>query len=360
MRVRSGQPLIPLEKIEAFLQVEPTFVILGMALASFLIYKFFLRNVTAQRHENLKSLFKNLAVNGLAWGVCFAAYIGLERVELFSPDTHLRIVSYVGFLTLVTGSVVFVKTSRLLVMEYLFFGHMKEGVPILLVNLFTLLVSIVLAGWYVTDIFGVQLTPFLATSAILSLVLGLALQDTLGNLFAGIALQLDKPFEIGDWLEIQFGVLKWTGQIYEITWRAVHLTGLDEERLTIPNRVVAQGGVTNLSATGEPIVQTLALKLPHDCDLPRARAALAEAAGAITRVVKRPLPYAQLSEATDAGITCKLVYFIQDYGRHSEIADEVMMAALHGLRREGIALATPRLHVDYPGSPKANGEASIS
>ena len=71
------------------------------------------------------------------------------------------------------------------------------------------------------------------------------MQDTLGNLFAGVALQFDKPYEIGDWIEIHNSGQKWVGQIYEITWRATLLIGFVEEFITVPNRVMGQSEISN-------------------------------------------------------------------------------------------------------------------
>jgi len=132
-------------------------------------------------------------------------------------NTQERIAAYLGLATLIAGAIVFVKVCRILLFEYLFIGHMKEGVPLLIVNLFTLVISIGIVGWFATELFGVKLGPLLATSAVFSLILGLALQDTLGNLFAGVALQLDKPYEIGDWIEVNNGGATWVGQVEEIS-----------------------------------------------------------------------------------------------------------------------------------------------
>ena len=90
---------------------------------------------------------------------------------------------------------------------------MRAGVPVLLVNLFSLLLSAVIGFWMMTGIFEFNLAPLLATSAVFSIVLGLALQDTLGNLFAGVALQLDKPYEMGAAIEVTTSSQKWVGQV---------------------------------------------------------------------------------------------------------------------------------------------------
>ena len=92
--------------------------------------------------------------------------------------------------------------------------------------------------------FGVDVAALVATSAALSIVLGLALQETLANLFAGLALMLERPFEPGDW--IQMGDL--IGQVQQVSWRAVRLKLIrQEDYLVVPNSVVAKSEIVNMS-----------------------------------------------------------------------------------------------------------------
>ena len=81
------------------------------------------------------------------------------------------------------------------------------------------------------------------------MVVGFALQDTLGNLFAGLAIQIEKPFRVGHW--VQFGDRE--GQVQEITWRATKLRTKAGQFLIVPNSVISKEPVLNYS---EPTVPT--------------------------------------------------------------------------------------------------------
>ncbi len=83
----------------------------------------------------------------------------------------------------------------------------------------------------------------LTTSAVGAVVVGFALQDTLGNLFAGLAIQIEKPFRVGQW--VQFGDRE--GQVQEITWRATKLRTKDGQFLIVPNSVISKEPVLNYS-----------------------------------------------------------------------------------------------------------------
>lgn len=336
---------IPIEKVESLLQIEPALMIIVLAIASWVIYRFFLRSVSDQRHRNLKKLFANLLIHAGFWLMISMIYLGIHYFSGLETPFSERLSSYLGFTSLIWGSVVFVKTARILLFEYLFLGHMRAGVPILLVNIFTLLLSVCIAGWLISEIFNVRLAPFLATSAIFSIVLGLALQDTLGNLFAGMALQFDKPYEIGDWIEIQSNNQKWAGQVFEVSWRATVLLAMTDEIITVPNRVVAQAEVSNFSVRARPFIRSQVFRVPYGTPIEKAKQTLLNAALSIEAIRKGPSPSVYLTEATESWIVLKLIYFIDDYGSQIVAGDRVLDAALKALAQEDIELASPRLSV---------------
>ena len=87
----------------------------------------------------------------------------------------------------------------------------------------------------------------LTTSAVGAVVVGFALQDTLGNLFAGLAIQIEKPFRVGQWIQVSGR----EGQVQEITWRATKLRTKDGEFLIVPNSVIVErAGAELLRADG--------------------------------------------------------------------------------------------------------------
>ena len=344
MNPKLSQPWIQIDRIEALVQLEPALVIFGIALACYLIYKLFLRSVSEERHFNLKRHFFNLLGHLILATSLFGAYWMLEHIAA-SAEWSTRLIPYVGLFTILSMATVFVKTARIIAFEYLFLKHMREGVPLLLVNLFSLLLSLTIVGWMATEIFGVRLTPLLATSAIFSIVLGLAMQDTLGNLFAGVALQLDKPFGIGDWIEVMSSDQKWSGQVYEVSWRATSLISFTDEIITIPNRTMAQAEISNFSSRHRPIIRSQIYRLPYGSSVPRVKELLIQSLDSVPSLRKSPQPIVLVSETTESWILFKLIYFIDNYGSHFLIADQVNCAVLETLKRNGIRIAMSRLMV---------------
>jgi small-conductance mechanosensitive channel len=93
---------------------------------------------------------------------------------------------------------------------------------------------------------GVEPSSLLATSALLTAVIGLSLQETLGNLFAGLSLQAQPPFSVGDWLQYADGP-HGIGRVLEINWRATHLVTIGEVEVIVPNGVIAKAPLKNFS-----------------------------------------------------------------------------------------------------------------
>jgi len=326
------------------IQLEPALMLVGLSILSWLIYRVFMTKVSRSRHTNLRGLFLNVLAHLAIFSVFFTAYTFAQR-GLDLGDPNQRLASYFGLASLISGAIVFVKVSRIFMFEYLFIGHMKEGVPVLIVNLFSLLLSIAIAGWFATEIFGIRLAPVLATSAVFSLILGLALQDTLGNLFAGVALQLDKPYAIGDWIEITQSGQTYVGQVEEITWRATTLIGLYDELLVLPNRLMGTAEISNFSSRNVPIWRTQTFKIPHSADISAVKQILGEALAGVTGVRTTPSPIVLVRESTDSLPVFRFSYTCDDFSTQYRVGSDVVTAVVSALKKNGYGSAAQRVQI---------------
>lgn len=346
-RLKSGmtQKLIQVQALFGLIEWEP-FIILGALIAlNWIFYKFFLKEVSEERHRNIKNHFSILIKYYLFLSLFFLAFMSMKQLSTDFSAIE-KILPYVGLITFAGGCIVFVKTCRLLVLQYLFMGSMRAGVPLLIVNIFSLALSIVILFWSVSRVFGLQLGPLLATSAAFSIILGLALQDTLGNLFAGISLQIDKSFEIDDWLEVVSGPQKAVGQVKEISWRSTVLLGFSDELITLPNRWMAQAQINNFSPPDQPIVRSQVFRLALGSATEKAIEVLEKSIAQIAGVRGLPAPFAYLQEVTENAIVIKIIYFIDSYGSQFAIGDKVLRKCLEGLLAAGFTLSKTRLEID--------------
>ena len=324
----------------AVIDFEIYILLCAYGLACYFFYKFLLKEVSPERHQSLKRQFKNLLAHFITMSLLYALYIFLfsaqdADISLFSKRLSL----YSAVALYISAAVYFVKTARLFVLQYLFLGSMKAGVPLLLVNIFSLLLSVLISFWSLSHFFNIQLTSLIATSAAFSIILGLALQDTLGNLFAGISLQIDRTFEIGDWLEIQNGTIKITGQVKELSWRSTHLVGFSDELIVLPNKLMASCQISNFSPDNQPIIRSQVFRINHKDDVDKAKKIIESAVLKIPDVRAIPEPFAFVQEINENWTAIKVIYYLDQFGKQFSAGDKVLESASKALNEAQIELA---------------------
>src|SRR6185437_4717034 len=97
----------------------------------------------------------------------------------------------------------------------------------------------------VAYVFSAPVGTLIATSGVFAIILGLALQSTLGDVFSGIALNLSRAYEVGDWIVLSDGI---EGRVVETNWRATHLLNGSNDLVVLPNSNLAKAQLTNLSS----------------------------------------------------------------------------------------------------------------
>ena len=126
----------------------------------------------------------------------------------------------------------------------LFSRRRNVNAPVLLREIVSIFLFLILIAWAASFIFDTKVTAFLAGGTVLAAVLGLALQETLGNLFAGIALHLEDSFEVGD--VIRSG--EHIGIVEAVRWRGTRLRTFNNNIVIVPNSVLARDAPGDLSA----------------------------------------------------------------------------------------------------------------
>lgn len=329
--------------LEKLVQWEIYVLLVMLFIFAYGFYKFLLKSTSFERHRNIRKKLKSLLNTFIFLSIFFAIFEA--AVQIKTDFVVLKALPYIGLIVLVFGCTFFIQVCRLFILMYFFLVSMGRAVPILLVNILTLLLSLFFVGWIFTSLFGVQVGPLLATSAAFSIILGLALQDTLGNLFAGISLQLDNVFEIGNWVEVVIGGQKIIGQISEISWRSVNLIGFAEDVITIPNRILAQSQISNWTRPDSPIIRSQSFRISYGEDIEKIKNILKDCVHKIPAIKNNPQPIVVVTEMNESCLIVKLVYFIDNYGSHFVIGDEVINACLKSLANANIKIATQVLEI---------------
>jgi len=192
---------------------------------------------------------------------------------------------------------------------------------------------------------GVEPGSLLATSAVLTAVLGLSLQETLGNLFAGLALQAQPPFSVGDWLQFAEGP-DGIGRVLEINWRATHLVTIGEVEVIVPNGVIAKAPLRNFSRPTPVMRHTTSLVLPDAVAPHRIQNIVLRTLGDLHGVLRTPPPSVLVGAFVERGATYSIRFFVEDFAKIEPIEGELRRRLWYWFRREGIELPPPRSRVE--------------
>lgn len=192
---------------------------------------------------------------------------------------------------------------------------------------------------------GVEPGSLLTTSALLTAVIGLSLQDTLGNLFAGLALQAQPPFAVGDWIRYAEGP-EGVGCVLEINWRATHLVTVTQIEVIVPNAVMAKAPLRNFSRPTPVTRRDSAIVLPAELSPVLARRLLLRALENVPQVLREPAASVLVGDFGERGIEYALRYFIDDYAQRDVVEAEIRQRLWYALCREQITIPAPRRRIE--------------
>ena len=182
----------------------------------------------------------------------------------------------------------------------------------------------------------------LTTSAVGAVVVGFALQDTLGNAFAGLGIQSEKPFRVGHWIRVG----EFEGRVAEVTWRATKLRTKSGNFVIVPNNIIAKDAITNYSEPAVPTrleVEVGASYLATPADV---KAAALEALRQVPRVLRDPAPDVLLHSFDGSAINYRTRFWIADYEHDDETRNEARTAIFYAFGRRGIEIPWP-IEVGY-------------
>ena len=184
---------------------------------------------------------------------------------------------------------------------------------------------------------SIQLAPLFTGSAILGIVVGLALQDTLGNLFAGIALQADQPFQVGDVVSF---ANKTGGVIEAVSWRGVRIRTFQNKLLVMSNSVIGKEAIEvapkdNLNAR-IVFFNTLYTNSPA-----KTIHIVREAVRQVENVSPKLRPVVRVRNLGENGIDWEVKYWADDYTKHNDTDALVRQRIWYAFNRENIHFAYP-------------------
>lgn len=187
---------------------------------------------------------------------------------------------------------------------------------------------------------GVEPGSLLTTSALLTAVIGLSLQETLGNLFAGLAIQAQRPFEVGDWIQFD-GEQKNIGRVIEINWRATTVVTLDEVEVIVPNAALAKTPIRNFTRPTAASRRSVYVYAPYEVAPTEVHRVILGALDGAPGVLADPPPSVVTSQFGEYGIEYWVRFFTSEFHRRDGVDGGVRDRIWYALRRAKVEIPYP-------------------
>jgi small-conductance mechanosensitive channel len=237
------------------------------------------------------------------------------------------------------------------------FIQRTEGVPASLISNLAKIGVLILGTLIVLQTVGVEITPIVTTLGVTGLAVGLALQDTLANLFSGFYLIISKQVRTGDYVKLDDA---YEGYVTDITWRNTTIRELKNNIIIVPNSRLASAIFTNYHLPAKAITLTMDIGVGYDSDLEQVEKVTVEVAKEVMQEIAPELmdfePTIRFHTFNDFSIDFKLAFRVKEYF-DQRIARHLLIKKLHKrYQQEGIQIPFPvrDVYVQHKGSESAN------
>jgi small-conductance mechanosensitive channel/CRP-like cAMP-binding protein len=210
--------------------------------------------------------------------------------------------------------------------------HFLRELVAALIFLITLLI-ILNVGYHAEG----KITTLLAGSGVVAIILGFAGQNFFAGIIAGMSLQLNRPYKVGDWLKVG----ETYGEVMEINWRSTRLRTNDNIYLDIPNNEIVRTTIVNLHYPTE--VHAMRIRVGVDYNTPpnRVKDALARAAQSARNVLADPPVRVFLVDFAENSVVYEIKYYMGNHARINETNDSVRTNVWYELKRQRINIPFP-------------------
>ncbi|MEW6087465.1 MAG: mechanosensitive ion channel family protein [bacterium] len=295
--------------------------------------------------SNYIAVFRKLSKSSIL--ISLAVSVKLFIFITKTPATYLSDIS--DGLIFFTYVFLFIQIIDLLVSDLLSSKHRGVTIPPLLHNIILWLIYIIVLLFILRTYLNLNITPLLATSAVFSMVIGLALQDLLINLFSGIVLSLEKPFDIHDWVSINNNI----GKVFEITWRTTKIRLRSNDLVIIPNAIVTKQEIINFSTPTKAHERKIDIGLSYSTPPNTAKHVILEAVKKTNGILENPVPKVTVSGYKDFTMNYTIRFWIDDYDDLIRIEDELNTYIWYLLKRSNIEIPFPvRTNYLYTMTPE--------
>lgn len=213
-----------------------------------------------------------------------------------------------------------------------------------LLNKFAGVIIYILAVILALDLLGINVVPFIAGAGVLGVAVGFAAKDTLSNLIAGVLLIIDRPFEIGDRIEVwaaPTGSATW-GDVIDIGIRATRIKTTDNIIIIIPNNEIMKRDIVNYTSINAMIRVRINIGIAYDADLAKAKQIVLDVAAATPWVFKGRPAKVVVQNFGESSVDLQLRIWIQEARRRMDTISHITDKVKEAFDEKGIEIPYPK------------------
>ncbi|HTJ83855.1 MAG TPA: mechanosensitive ion channel family protein [Polyangiaceae bacterium] len=260
----------------------------------------------------------------------------LLELVLSEASTAKRVVSIVGLTAIL---IAIGRGTVLLVVDIALGRRFSRPLPKIIRDIIQGIVYFVLSLAILRQL-GFEPGQLLTTSALLTAVIGLSLQDTLGNVIAGLAVQIQRPFDVGDWVQYDDNP-KNIGRVIESNWRATTLLTLDEFEIVVPNSMLAKAPLKNFTKPTNVARRNVYVSAAYDVPPRKVHKTILQAITDAPGVLKKPAPTVVTNNFGDSAIEYWVRFYTDQFHRRDIVESGVRDRIWYAFQRAGITVPFP-------------------
>jgi small-conductance mechanosensitive channel len=185
-------------------------------------------------------------------------------------------------------------------------------------------------------VFELPVQSLLATSGVIAIILGLALQSTLSDVFSGMVLSVSRPYRPGDWISVEGGT---DGRVIEMNWRATHVLTARRDLAILPNSTIAKSKIVNVSSPSGIHGSAVTLQIGSTTSPSLATEILERAILNCRMIIAEPAPIILIKSINGASFEFEITFFVETLSALRNAQNELLDLAYRHLTAAGVGLA---------------------
>ncbi|MDP2903033.1 MAG: mechanosensitive ion channel family protein [Methylovulum sp.] len=244
------------------------------------------------------------------------------------------------------GTYLFIRYSELFIWNIYFPQKTETVTPKIIIDIYNIIVGIISIGIALSFFFNKDITALLTASSVFVGVLAFSLRSMIADFFYGLAITLEQPYRVGDWIEVGIGNNARVGKVQQIAWRSTLIITKQNIHVTVPHSVIAKRNFNNYTYPDDLWCSSFNITLAHEVTLQEVERVFFSAIKQVKELADiAKEPSLSIVQFLPQGIEWRVSFWVRDYPMESSIRLKIQRNILRDLNYCGIALSAGRLEI---------------